>query len=367
MPLIEPKSDCKEFAKLNFAAQNFYWTLRTHLDAMGRHRAEPEILISTLFPLKRSHVRCADISRWLAECQKAGVLRCYADTKGRSIVEVKDGVQRMRNQSSKLEPYEGGQSSLALEGPPKAPPPNGKEGNRKEGKGSARIEDGGASRTGNLKMAGTSDTSPPAPNDSPVPTGSALGGPLPPRQIPSSASQASEVPSRCGEGGVGPDSSRSVSPLEALRAQLNKVYKREADERWSHIEEHELLEISRRKNWAAELEHILTYRRLVFAREEIRFFPNSIYSLLSKWTEALDKARVQCPKPKVVDGTQGGDRVVAPRATPHSKAVTAEEIKSSIVYLQESMPTAASLPGLLERYKAMTGQDLGRTEKTVLR
>lgn len=117
MPLIEPKSTCKDFAKLNFAAQNFYWTLRTHLDPMGRHLADPDILVSTLFPLKRSHVRRADISRWLAECQKAGVLRCYADTKGRACVEVKDGVQRMKNQSSKLEGFDGGQASLPLEVP----------------------------------------------------------------------------------------------------------------------------------------------------------------------------------------------------------------------------------------------------------
>ncbi len=160
MPLIEPKSQDRDFARLDWATQNFYWTLRTHLDPLGRHSADPDILVSTLFPLKRSFVRSADIIRWLTACEKAGIgLRCYHDSKGRPIVEVKDAVQsKMRSLKSDHEAFEGAQTSLQLEPPPppKTPPgravlprrpnisssPNeekGREEKRKEGKGNPRA------------------------------------------------------------------------------------------------------------------------------------------------------------------------------------------------------------------------------------
>ncbi len=114
MPLIDPKSDDLVFATLDWATQNFYWTLRTHLDPLGRITGDTELLISILFPRKRGFVRVADIARWLANCKTSGVLRLYPDSQGRPVIEVKEAVQsKMRfGLKSDYEPPEG---QMALE------------------------------------------------------------------------------------------------------------------------------------------------------------------------------------------------------------------------------------------------------------
>lgn len=59
----------------------FYLRLCLRADDFGRYHANPVLLKSNLFPL-RENVRSTDIPRWLAACQKAGLVRCYeADAK----------------------------------------------------------------------------------------------------------------------------------------------------------------------------------------------------------------------------------------------------------------------------------------------
>src|SRR5574343_23713 len=59
----------------------FYLRLCLRADDFGRYHANPVLLKSNVFPL-RENVRSTDIPRWLAACQKAGLVRCYeADAK----------------------------------------------------------------------------------------------------------------------------------------------------------------------------------------------------------------------------------------------------------------------------------------------
>ena len=130
MPLIEPVACCRKFNALNRTAQWFYLQLKLHLDPAGRHDAHPGILKSTLFPL-RNDVRDTDISRWLLECEHAGLLRCYADLKGRSVVEVFDARQtRMKSIKSDFDPPEGQMPLFNGLHPPKGSERKGSEGKR---------------------------------------------------------------------------------------------------------------------------------------------------------------------------------------------------------------------------------------------
>jgi uncharacterized protein YdaU (DUF1376 family) len=83
--------------------------------------------------------------------------------------------------------------------------------------------------------------------------------------------------------------------LSELKKRIGDIYKRPADAQWNYAEESTLAAIVRRPEAEAEFEHILTYRRSMPIEDRKRFFPQSVASLLSKWSETLDKARVQCP------------------------------------------------------------------------
>lgn len=70
--------DSEGVNKLTFPAEVFYRRLMSVVDDFGRFDGRPSILRSRLFALKVDSVREADISRWIAECEKAGLIALYA-------------------------------------------------------------------------------------------------------------------------------------------------------------------------------------------------------------------------------------------------------------------------------------------------
>lgn len=84
--------------ELDAKAERFFVRLIMKADDFGRFHADPRMLRSMCFPL-RSDVRDTDISRWLAECEKAGLIRCYADDRGRPLLEIVNFGQRQRTES----------------------------------------------------------------------------------------------------------------------------------------------------------------------------------------------------------------------------------------------------------------------------
>ncbi|ARO68718.1 hypothetical protein B9J09_06495 [Xylella fastidiosa subsp. pauca] len=60
---------------LDFPAEIFYRRLMSKVDDCGLHDGRPSVLRASLYPLKR--VRHADISRWIAACEKAGLIALY--------------------------------------------------------------------------------------------------------------------------------------------------------------------------------------------------------------------------------------------------------------------------------------------------
>lgn len=85
---------------LDAGAERFFLRLCLRADDFGRYNANPALLRSNLFPL-RDDVRSTDIPRWLAACEKAGLVRTYEVT-GKRYVEIHKFEQRMRAAVSKF-------------------------------------------------------------------------------------------------------------------------------------------------------------------------------------------------------------------------------------------------------------------------
>ncbi len=83
---------------LKWDAEVFYRRLMSIVDDYGRHEATLQLLRSKCYPLQTDAVRVADISRWMAACQKAGLILCYAVT-GKQYLEVTKFGQQMRSHS----------------------------------------------------------------------------------------------------------------------------------------------------------------------------------------------------------------------------------------------------------------------------
>ncbi len=63
--------------QLDAPAEVFYRRLMSKVDDHGLFDARPAMLRSSLFPLRVDRVREADIPRWIAECEKAGLIALY--------------------------------------------------------------------------------------------------------------------------------------------------------------------------------------------------------------------------------------------------------------------------------------------------
>lgn len=86
--------------ELDAPAERFFLRLCLRADDYGRFYANPVLLKSSLFPL-RDDVRSTDIPRWLAACEKAGLVRCF-EVDGKRFVEIARFDQRTRAKVSKF-------------------------------------------------------------------------------------------------------------------------------------------------------------------------------------------------------------------------------------------------------------------------
>jgi len=63
--------------QLDFPAEVFYRRLMSKVDDHGLYDARPSVLRTSLYPLRVDRVREADCSRWIAACEKAGLIALY--------------------------------------------------------------------------------------------------------------------------------------------------------------------------------------------------------------------------------------------------------------------------------------------------
>jgi hypothetical protein len=69
--------DSEGVNRLGWPAEVFYRRLMSVVDDFGRFDARPSVLRSRLYPLKLGTVSEADVSSWLAECERAGLVSRY--------------------------------------------------------------------------------------------------------------------------------------------------------------------------------------------------------------------------------------------------------------------------------------------------
>lgn len=69
--------DSERVDRLDPPAEVFYRRLMNKVDDFGLFDARPTTLRTSLYPLRIDRVREADISRWIAECVKAGLIALY--------------------------------------------------------------------------------------------------------------------------------------------------------------------------------------------------------------------------------------------------------------------------------------------------
>ncbi len=85
-------------ASLGWPEEVFYRRLMSIVDDFGRYEANPQLLRSRCYPLQTDSVRAADISRWMAACQKAGLILGY-EVAGKQYLEVFNFGQQQRSAS----------------------------------------------------------------------------------------------------------------------------------------------------------------------------------------------------------------------------------------------------------------------------
>lgn len=85
-------------ASLGWPEEVFYRRLMSIVDDYGRHEANPQLLRARCYPLQTDNVRVADISRWMAACQKSGLILVYA-VDGKQYLEIVRFQQQQRSPS----------------------------------------------------------------------------------------------------------------------------------------------------------------------------------------------------------------------------------------------------------------------------
>ena len=103
--ILRDWTDSLRVEKLTPEAERFFVRLLMKVDDFGRFYADARLLKSHCFPLLVS-LRETDISRWLAECEKAGLVVVY-EAKGRKYLAIVEFRQRARAEASKYQQPEG--------------------------------------------------------------------------------------------------------------------------------------------------------------------------------------------------------------------------------------------------------------------
>lgn len=85
-------------SRLKWPEEVFYRRLMSVVDDYGRTEANSQLLRSRCYPLQTDAVRNTDIPRWLAACEKAGLLSVYT-VGGKQYVQIQNFRQQTRTDS----------------------------------------------------------------------------------------------------------------------------------------------------------------------------------------------------------------------------------------------------------------------------
>lgn len=140
-------------AQLDWAAEVFYRRLMSVADDFGRYDGRVSMLKAHLYPLVLDKVREADVSRWLAECEKAGLIRRYeADSK--PFVEILRFGQRKRTSRYPPPPGESDPPSDGCGGLPQSAADSRPFESEGGGADEGAVEDEGAGSRASIPLRG---------------------------------------------------------------------------------------------------------------------------------------------------------------------------------------------------------------------
>lgn len=86
---------------LSVNAERFFVRLIMKVDDFGCFYADTRLLKANLYPLLLDSIREADLLRWMAECQKAGLIVLYGSA-GKKYVQILDFRQRLDKAKSRF-------------------------------------------------------------------------------------------------------------------------------------------------------------------------------------------------------------------------------------------------------------------------
>lgn len=99
--MLRDWTDSDKVNGLTVQAERFFVRLIMKVDDYGCFYANPALLKASCFPLLLDAVREADISRWMAECQKAGLIVLY-EAGSKRYLQICDFKQRLDRAKAKF-------------------------------------------------------------------------------------------------------------------------------------------------------------------------------------------------------------------------------------------------------------------------
>lgn len=99
--IIRDWTDSEKVNRLSYEAEVLFIRLCMKADDYGSFHGNVKLIKAFLFPLRLDEVREADISRWMAECQKAGLIVFY-DADNKPFVRINNFGQRMRSMKKRF-------------------------------------------------------------------------------------------------------------------------------------------------------------------------------------------------------------------------------------------------------------------------
>lgn len=99
--ILRDWTDSEKVNELNAQEERFFTRLIMKADDFGCYYAHTSLLKANLFPLLLNEVREADISRWMAACQKAGLIVLY-EFNSKKYLQILDFKQRLDKARAKF-------------------------------------------------------------------------------------------------------------------------------------------------------------------------------------------------------------------------------------------------------------------------
>lgn len=118
--MLRDWTDSERVNGLTAHAERFFTRLIMKVDDYGCFHADARLLKASLFPLQLDSIREADLSRWMTECQKAGLIVLY-ESNSKRYLQILDFKQRLDKSNPKFPlPSSGNPLTIVTEFPSEA-------------------------------------------------------------------------------------------------------------------------------------------------------------------------------------------------------------------------------------------------------